>query len=275
MLVRRGKNSVYFYRTFREGGRVVTRYVASGAAAVEVARRFEAENQARRAALERWARERRRLDELDGLVAAWYALVEVALREAMAAADCYEHSNILKSKNMTMKERDACGQRALEVSAVIEAGDPKYADVVRRAFDLSPDELIALYEGDPAARVVKVITDRLAGTNLYRREAVARMFERTLSDLAGPEPTGLERALAERAAVCWLAVYEADLACQRAETTTTGGVVEYFERRRDRAQKRFESVCKSLAVTRKLAAPVYRPRVDFGGRLAEVVAGRN
>ena len=45
------------------------------------------------------------------------------------------------------------------------------------------------------------------------REAVARMFEQVRDDLAGPEPNGIERVLAERAAVCRLAAYEADLAC--------------------------------------------------------------
>jgi hypothetical protein len=157
----------------------------------------------------------------------------------------------------------------------VAAGDPGLRGHVKPMFDTAPDELVEAFGGDLPARVVSALTDRLAGTNLYRRETVARKFEQVRADLAGPEPNVIERVLAERASVCCLAVYEADLACLRAESTGVDGVVEYFERRRDRAQKRFESACKSLAVARRLAAPVYRPRVDFGGRLAGIAAGRN
>jgi hypothetical protein len=77
----------------------------------------------------------------------------------------------------------------------------------------------------------------------------------------------VERLLAERAAVCWLACYEADLACRRFEGAASPRLVTYFERRRDRAQRRFVSAVRALAALRKLAVPARRPQVDFGGLL--------
>ena len=45
-----------------------------------------------------------------------------------------------------------------------------------------------------------------------------------------------------------------------------------YEQRRDRAHTRFLSAVRALAVVRRLAVPVRRPHIDFGGRLAGVVA---
>jgi hypothetical protein len=79
--------------------------------------------------------------------------------------------------------------------------------------------------------------------------------------------------MAEQAAACWLAAYEAHATSLRAVAGLAGrGTVSHYERRRDRAQRRFERSVGSLERVRKLAAPREWPRVNFGGRLAGVVA---
>ena len=177
---------------------------------------------------------------------------------------------------MNSQERAAAEERILAHYAAIASGDPKFIHVAKRAFDALPDEMIALYGGDPAARVIAGLIDRLAGTDLFRREAVARRLAQVRADFEGENPSPAVRLLAERAAVCWLVAYEADLTCEDAAGGADERVLEYYERRRDRAHRRLLSAVKALEVVRRIAAPAKRPEVGFGGRLAGVAgAGRN
>jgi hypothetical protein len=118
--------------------------------------------------------------------------------------------------------------------------------------------------------VVEGLTDRLAGSHLCRREAIVRKVAKVRAELEGPAPTPIERVLAERAAVSWLASYEADLACQGFDALAGERCAEYYERRRDRAHRRFLEAVKALELVRKLALPARRPEVSFGGRLVGV-----
>jgi hypothetical protein len=95
------------------------------------------------------------------------------------------------------------------------------------------------------------------------------------ADPEGPDPSPGVRLLAERASVCWLAAYEADLACERFGASAEAKVVAFYERRRDGAHRRYLRAVRELEVVRKLTAPRYRPQLDFGGRLAGAAAGRN
>jgi hypothetical protein len=289
---------VYWYESYRAGGRVTSRYVASGAVAVACA--WLAEHDRRKEA--RWrARHRRRLAALDArlrdqrrrvrrawrddraaaaaadaLLAGWCGWVEGVFRAAMAAAGCHRHNRSWRTKRMNSQERAEAVKRLREFEDRIAAGDPGLRAHAERLLDVTGDEGIAAWGGDLAARVVAGLTDRLAGAHLYRREAVARKLARVRADLEGPDPTPAERRLAERAAVCWLAAYEADLACQRAEGSGDARIAGWYDRRQDRAHRRFLLAVKALATLRRLALPARRPVIDFGGRLAGAgAAGRN
>jgi hypothetical protein len=177
---------------------------------------------------------------------------------------------------MNAKERAAAGERLRAFHDQIEAGDPGLLEATRRLFDLAPEGAIETFGGDPAARVVAALTDRLAGTHLFKREAIARKLAAVRADLEGPDPSPAMRLLAERAAVSWLAAYEADLTCERFGALAGAKVAAFYQRRQDAAQRRYLRAVRELEVVRKLTAPRYRPRVDFGGRLAgSVAAGRN
>ena len=160
---------------------------------------------------------------------------------------------------MTAQERAEAEERCRDLWVRLGAGQA----AVRR-------EVLAR-GGDPAARVVEGLIDRVAGTHPSGRAALAAEVARVRSDLEGTDPSPVERLLAERAAVCWLASYEADLVCQRAEDAADAGLAEFHQKRRDRAHRRFRSASKSLAVLRRLAVPARRPRVDFGGGSADMV----
>jgi hypothetical protein len=288
-LVQRG-TCVYYYISYRVHGRVTSRYVGSGAVALAAAfldgrhREKLAHNRAlhgrRMAALDAELRESKRraraeAEAVDGLLARWYASVESVFCAAMGAAGYHQHKRTWRKYRMNSQERAEAEGRIRALWDRIESGDPALYQATKQMFDADPG-CVAAWGGDLAARVVGGLTGRLAGAHLYRREAVTRMLAQVRADMEGPDPSPVERLLAERAAACWLAVYEADAACQRFSPLVDAKVAEYHERRHDRAHRRFVSAVRALALVRKMALPPRRPVVEFGGRLSGVIAaGRN
>ena len=87
-----------------------------------------------------------------------------------------------------------------------------------------------------------------------------RKLARLREELAGPEPTPIERLLAERAAFCWLTVYEYERQ-YASRGQPPGGQAEYHQRRIDAAHRRFLSSLKTLATVRKLAVPAIQVNI--------------
>ncbi len=280
MLVRRGNNKLYFYRTHREAGRSVCRYVASGKDALNAAREAERQREARRDARDRaaaaWREERGRVEADDALFGEYHAWAEGLFLDVMGAAGYHRHKRTWRKRRMDAHERAAGETRLNEILGRIAAGDPGSMKTVTAAFDGAPDEMIKAYGGDLPGRVVEKVVERLAGTDLLAREAILRKVAKVQADLAGPDPDGVVATLAESAAVCWLQKSESDLHVQAAEEMGVGRDVEYFERRRDGAHRRFQAACRAVARARKLDLTKRWPAVGFGGRLAGVGgAGRN
>jgi hypothetical protein len=109
----------YYYRSKREGGRVVTEYVGTG----EVARLLsqldtidrderEAERQAERA-------ERERYDAEDRAVAAWCEDVEAVARAALGAAGYHRHK-----RGEWRKRRGRADERGDSQDGSRAVGDP-------------------------------------------------------------------------------------------------------------------------------------------------------
>ena len=80
------------------------------------------------------------------------------------------------------------------------------------------------------------------------------MIESVRAELAGPDPTPMERLLAERAALCWMLVnwHESSvLNCDRMSIAQAN----HHQLRIGRAHSRFLSAVRTLAQVRKLALP--------------------
>jgi hypothetical protein len=251
-LVRRGAKA-YYYQSYRTGGRVTSRYLFGGDVAEACAwldahyrdegarsraryRRQMAALEARERRLRRrlrraWRRDRAALGKADALLADWYKRVEAVFRGAMAAAGCHQHKGTWRKRRMNAQEWAEAERRYHALWDRIEAGDPSLVGHVKGVFDASPEELTREWGGDLAARVVDVLTTLVAGKHLYKREAVARKLAAVRADLEGPDPSPGVRLLAERAAVCWLAAYEADLACESFGALAGAKVTAFYERR--------------------------------------------
>ena len=84
-----------------------------------------------------------------------------------------------------------------------QAGDTSILPVIRHWLDQIPE----LWEHSHvlAHQVEKAWTNALSGSDLLK-EIVAREVEGLRSQLLGPQPTPLEKLLADHIAMCWLAV---------------------------------------------------------------------
>ena len=90
-----------------------------------------------------------------------------------------------------------------------------------------------------------------AGTHLISRAATERQITAMRAELLGEHPTPLERVLVDRIVVDWLDSLVSDtVRAQRSEGAIA--VVEYRDRRSDRAHARLMRSLKTLATVRRL-----------------------
>jgi hypothetical protein len=109
--------------------------------------------------------------------------------------------------------------------------------------------------GNLARRAEEGFIEALAGNNLANREAISADLERRRSDLLGANPTPVEVLLVERVMACWLQVQDADFRFAKLQGKLSDPEAEFYQRRMDRANKRFLDALKTLATVRRLAIP--------------------
>jgi hypothetical protein len=149
-------------------------------------------------------------------------------------------------------------------------GDEAALPLVRKM--LEKPEFVDALGGNLAWQAEHSLIRAAVGDNLAAREALTRKLELLRAELAGPSPTPLERLLVERVAACWLQLHHADILLAQQGHTFTLRQLEYHQRTRDRAHKRYLSAIKTLALVRKLALPVLqvniaRRQVNVAGTL--------
>jgi hypothetical protein len=125
-----------------------------------------------------------------------------------------------------------------------------------RAFLADPEhgEITTHYCGSSAEWLRQAVAGKASGGNLLAKEAVLKRIDQVRAELEGPNPTPIERLLAERASLCWQIAnwYESSF------INTEGmsiGQADYHQRRIDKAHRRFLSAVETLARVRKLALP--------------------
>src|SRR4051812_48843084 len=93
--------------------------------------------------------------------------------------------------------------------------------------------------GDLAQHAELSMLRLVAGTNLLALEAVQRKLAELKAELAGPNPSPLERLLVDRVGVCWLQVHHLDL--QAGSVADGGNTAQgfYLQRRLDSAHRRY------------------------------------
>ena len=244
---RRGRK-VYYYRTTRINGRFVCQYLGTGPAAEEQVRRVEA----RKAGRVR----RRRVEGLEARIVEYCEGIGRLFVAARKADGWYLHYGAWRrrgplQRRITMTSRD--------MDRLI--GEEK----ARRAFEAgNVAELVKKYGGQMADNVIELIVAQTTDDPV-RQEALRRHAAMVRDELAGPAPTAVEKVLAERIAVCYLDAYYADLLVYGDEEEDEGTTVlaaEYYQRRQDRAHRRYMNAIEELARVRRMETASIRERVE-------------
>jgi hypothetical protein len=115
-----------------------------------------------------------------------------------------------------------------------QKGDEKVLPALRKLLH-SPD-LVERLGGNLAVQVEHSLIRAAAGKNLAFREAVLSKMDMMRTELAGPEPTPLERLLVERVITCWVQVQLDDIRLAQNEAKLTLAQGEYQDRSRPRPQ---------------------------------------
>jgi hypothetical protein len=115
-------------------------------------------------------------------------------------------------------------------------------------------QVLADAVGSPAEWLRHNLIAQASEENLLVQEALRRKLDAVRAELEGPDPTPIERLLAERASLCWLMVYWYESLFQSTEGMSMRDD-GFHQQRIDRAHARFLSAVRTLAVVRKLAVP--------------------
>ena len=163
-----------------------------------------------------------------------------------------------KPKELTEAERRRQEIEQLEKRA--ERGDKTALPAVREYLDSNHE--VAELAGNMARQVELSWRNTFAGDNLLVQEGVNRKLAALKAELAGPNPTPLERLLVERIAACWLQVQYADaLFAQKIKDSLSWEAVRGYQAWQDRAHKRFLSAVKALALLRRFAIPAVQVNI--------------
>ena len=134
-----------------------------------------------------------------------------------------------------------------------QEGDKEALPVLRKVLDEEPR--IARFV-NLARDVERSIVKKISGDDVFTQEALPRNLKAMRKDVAGENPSPLERLLAERITVCWLELqyFEAIYAQNIGKLTMAQG--DHHQRRIDKAHRRYLSSIKALAQIRKMGPAV-------------------
>jgi hypothetical protein len=155
----------------------------------------------------------------------------------------------------------APGQETQELVNRASQGDQSCLPAVRALLaDGGRGEFFREGYGSSAEWLRQSIIEKAAGPNIVAQEAIRRKIDAVQAELAGENPTPIERLLAERASLCWFLVNWHENSLQRAKGMSVTRV-DLQQRKIDRAHGRFLSAVRTLAQIRKLALPTLQLNV--------------
>ncbi len=157
----------------------------------------------------------------------------------------------------------------LELFKRAQAGDESSMGVFKGLLD-HPERgpKVVEFFGNLAARAEDFAVELVAGSNLAVKAATPRKLAKLRAELEGPDPGPIERLLAERAAYCWLILWEYESALVLRKGEMSFKQFEFHQRRIDAAHRRFLSSLRTLATVQKLGVP--NIQVNVGGHQVNV-----
>ena len=144
-----------------------------------------------------------------------------------------------------------------EIMRRAQEGDAAVVPALRKLLREDDDELI------DAGHLARMALARAASKegDLLTREVYMAQMERDAEELAGPNPSPLEKVLAERIAISRFRCYYYECLCAMGLRKDTLNVDAHKHKRLAAAQKDFLSACRTLAQVRKLELPFVQVNV--------------
>jgi hypothetical protein len=139
-----------------------------------------------------------------------------------------------------------------------EGGDQSSLPALREL--LTDPALVDALGGDLARQAQLSLILKFSGKNLAFREALPRKLDAIRAELGGPNPSPLERLLADRVAACWLHLHHLEIVYAQKDSMSLE-LAQHYQRCIDRAHKRYLSAIKTLATVRRLAVPVLQVNI--------------
>ena len=132
-------------------------------------------------------------------------------------------------------------------------GDERAAKALRAKLDIVPK--VAEQLGDFAGIVRKMLVTAITGEQLAMAEAITWKVGTLRAELAQPSDGPLDRLLVERVTLCWLQVHQAEALYAQKLGELSIEWSDAYQRRIDRAQRRYLQAIRTLAQVRRLAVP--------------------
>jgi hypothetical protein len=255
----------HFYKSEREGGRVRTTYFGAGEPGRLMALLIAADREEREAERKQRRAEREASDAEERAVWDWFDAVQAVADAALRAAGFHKHRGQWRRRR-TMGEAvtvryAADGEVARQVIDRALRGDEGCVPELRALLaEGKRGRQLMNAVGSPAEWLRQTIGRRAGGKNLLVREGLLRKLAEVQAELEGPDPTPLERLLAERAATCWFLVNWHERTFEDASGLSVAQA-EYLQRKIDRAHAGFLSAVRALAQVRKLAVPALQMNI--------------
>jgi hypothetical protein len=140
-----------------------------------------------------------------------------------------------------------------------QAGDAAVLSTLRRL--LGNPEAVDMLGGNLATQAQSQLIKKFADKNLLFAEAIPRKLDQLRQELAGPNPSALERLLVERIVSCWLFLHHLETIYGSAAGSLSLDQGNYYQRSIGRAQKNYLAAIKALATIRRLTLPALQVNI--------------
>jgi hypothetical protein len=141
-----------------------------------------------------------------------------------------------------------------DIIEVAQDGDQNALSRVREILKELP-ELANIFV-NLAKEAERAVIKRVSGSDPIIEEARPIKLKAMRSEVCGPNPSPLERLLAERIVACWLQLQYAEIVYAQNLGKLSIPQSEYHQRRLDKLHRRYLSSIKSLAQIRKMGPAV-------------------
>ena len=243
----------YYYRSVRHGRHVTRTYIASGTRGM-LAVALDAEARAeRQAKAEAWQQARKDMEALDAQIAPGGTQAtpsSIPTSPPMATTDTTEApgANVPTPDEFVQLMRKA------------DTGDKTVLPALRAAFETYP--AVWRTTGRTGPHGAAVLVRRIAGEkHVALQELYYRKLTAMQEELAGPQPSPLERLLAERIVMCWLHLFYRGNHLRPDHAGSSLRHAEFHEQRLSKAQARYLAAIRTLAQVRRLGVPTVQINV--------------